>query len=512
MSQAIPPQQEFGKIRGLLWPIHAYELKKLIPMLIMAFFISFNYTVLRDTKDALIVTSAAAEAIPFLKLGGVVPAALLFMIIYSKMSNSLSRENLFYATLTPFLVFFALFSLWIYPNREWLHPTTSADYLQSLLPAGWAGLVGCYRNWSYALFYIMSELWGSAVLSLMFWGFANQITRMSEAKRFYSLFGLGFNLALPIAGTLIILFSDIRRVVPVGVDAWQITLNWMTFMVVGGGIAIMATYWWINRNVLTDSRFYDPNEQKKDKKKLKMGVWESFGFIARSPYLLALVVLVMGYGISINLIEVSWKKYLGMQYPNPNDYQAFMGGFSRVTGILTIFMMLFVGGNVVRILGWRFAALFTPIILIITGMGFFGFVLGQESLAGYIAELGTTPLFLAVMFGAAQNILSKSTKYSLFDPTKEMAYIPLDPESKVKGKAAVDVVGARLGKSGGSLVLILLFTMIGGITQVTPYIAVILFGIVGAWVLAVFALSKRYNALTAKTEGAAAPVTANAAT
>lgn len=501
MSSSGVQQPEFGTWRSILWPVHAFELKKLIPMLIMAFFISFNYTVLRDTKDALIVTSsAAAEGIPFLKLGGVVPAALVFMIIYSKMSNSLTRENLFYATLVPFLVFFAVFSLWIYPNREALHPTTSADSLQSILPGGWKGLVGVYRNWTYALFYIMSELWGSAVLSLMFWGFANQTTKVGEAKRFYSLFGLGFNFALPLAGTLIIMFSDIRRTIPAGVDAWQITLNYMSGMVVIGGIIIMATYWWMNRYVMTDARFYDPNELKKEKKqKLKMGVMEGFAFILRSPYLLCLVVLVMAYGISINLIEVSWKNYVRLQYPNPNDYQTFMGGFSRITGFATIFMMLFVGGNVVRRLGWRFAALLTPIVILITGLGFFGFVLGKERLAGAIAEFGSSPLFLAVMFGAAQNILSKSSKYSLFDPTKEMAYIPLDPESKVKGKAAVDVVGARLGKSGGSAILIALF-LIGGISEIAPYIAVILLGIIAAWIVAVLALAKRFNALTTKTD------------
>ncbi len=65
-------------------------------------------------------------------------------------------------------------------------------------------------------------------------------------------------------------------------------------------------------------------------------------------------------------------------------------------------------------------------------------------------RFGTTPLMLAVLIGAAQNILSKAAKYSLFDPCKESAFIPLDAESRTKGKAAVEVIGGPLGKSGGS--------------------------------------------------------------
>ena len=78
---------------------------------------------------------------------------------------------------------------------------------------------------------------------------------------------------------------------------------------------------------------------------------------------------------------------------------------------------------------------------------FFSLNLFPAFFAPITARIGTTPLMLAVMVGAAQNILSKGAKYSLFDPCKEMAYIPLDQESKTKGKAAVDVIGNPLGKS-----------------------------------------------------------------
>lgn len=498
-------KQEFGKWRAFFWPVHAYELKKLLPMFFMFFCISFNYTILRDTKDTLVVTSSGAETIPFLKVWGVVPAAVIFMLIYAKLSNILSKEKLFYTTITPFLIFFAVFAYILYPNREALHPHATADYLQSFLPAGLSGLIACFRNWTYSLFYILSELWGSVVLSLLFWGFANDITRVTEAKRFYSLFGLGANLALLFSGPAIMYVSDIRKFLPPDVDAWQVSLNYLMTMVVIAGLCIIGIYWWINRNVLTDPRFYDPTEEKKAKKtKAKMSIFESFAFLAKSKYILCLSILVIAYGISINLVEVTWKSQLKLQYPNANDYSTFMGMFSTVTGAATIFMMIFVGGNLIRKKGWGFAAMITPVVLLLTGAGFFAFVLFRDNLAGFIAMFGTSPLMLAVLFGAAQNVMSKSAKYSLFDPTKEMAYIPLDQESKVKGKAAIDVVGARLGKSGGSFIQQGLLVGFGSIAAITPYVAVILLAIIVLWVYAVKALNKQFVALTC--EKAQAPV------
>lgn len=268
-------------------------------------------------------------------------------------------------------------------------------------------------------------------------------------------------------------------------------------MVVIAGIIIISIYYWMNRAVLTDARFYDPSEVKGPKKpKVKMSIMESFAYLFTSKYILCLAVLVIAYGISINLVEVTWKSQLKLQYPNYNDYSTFMGWFSFFTGLVTIFMMLIGGGNIIRRKGWGYAALITPIVLLITGVGFFAFVLFGHNLQAYITLIGTTPLFLAVMFGAAQNIMSKSSKYSLFDPTKEMAYIPLDDDAKVKGKAAIDVVGARLGKSGGSIIQIGLLSVFGSIALITPYVAAILFVIIGAWIVAAKSLNRQFLKLT----------------
>ena len=41
-------------------------------------------------------------------------------------------------------------------------------------------------------------------------------------------------------------------------------------------------------------------------------------------------------------------------------------------------------------------------------------------LAPSLKAMGLTPLMAAVLVGAAQNVFSKSSKYSLFDPCKEV--------------------------------------------------------------------------------------------
>lgn len=485
---------DFGKVRRLLWPIYAYELKKVIPMLMMFFFISFNYSTMRGLKDSLILTApgGGATVLSALKLYGVIPAAIIFMLIYAKLSNTLSKQSLFYVTLTPFVLFFILFNFLLYPYQNTIHPHEIIAPLQEAWPQFFYGMLSMVRNWSFSLFYIFAELWGSVVLSLMFWGFANDTTQVHESKRFYALFGIGANLALDIAGRALSYYKDIGANVPVGQDAFQITLNGITLWFTLGTLCVVFLYWWINRYVLTDPRFYDTSKIKKKKKKPKLSLVESFKLLIHSKYLGYIAILVITYGISINLIEVVWKEHLVLQFPSKNELAGFMGQYFKYVAWTTIFMMLFVSSNVTRFLGWKVAALFTPTVLLITGVIFFGMIIFIEDISPLVVALGTTPLYAAVIAGTIQNVMSKATKYALFDPTKEMTYIPLDEESKVKGKAAIDVVGARLGKAGGSAVQQFMFAF-ATLSVATPYIGLVVLMALMLWIYAVLKLDVEFT-------------------
>ena len=75
---------------------------------------------------------------------------------------------------------------------------------------------------------------------------------------------------------------------------------------------------------------------------------------------------MVAYGISINLVEVTWKGKIKAQFPNPNEYSSFMGDFSSATGAVTFVMML-LSRWIFKKFGWGVAAKITPTVLLITG-------------------------------------------------------------------------------------------------------------------------------------------------
>jgi hypothetical protein len=67
---------------------------------------------------------------------------------------------------------------------------------------------------------------------------------------------------------------------------------------------------------------------------------DSTKFLAKSPYIKDLAMMVIGYGMAINIVEVTWKSKLKAAFPDPNSYSVFMGNFSSLTGVVTLLMMI----------------------------------------------------------------------------------------------------------------------------------------------------------------------------
>lgn len=488
----------FSRLRAYLWPIYRHELTKFVPLLLIFFLVGFNYSLLRATKDALVVTapSSGAEALPYLKVWAIVPMALLFTFIFTRVSNKVAREKIFYVMMSIFIAFFLLFMFLLYPFQDTLHPHDFCDRIQQMLPQGFQGFVAMFRNWTFTLFYIMSEMWSTIIMTVLAWGFANDVTSVNDAKRYYGLLGISINLSGIFAGSVATSMSQntFNPNLPFGANAWDQTIFLLSSLIILAGVACMLLFRYIHsKGHGYNSPSYHAENAGID---VKMGLRKNFSYLAKSKYLICIAVIVVTYNIAINLVEVVWKDQVKQLYPNPSDFNAYMGQVLTWIGVVATVISVFISGSVIRKFSWTTSALISPLILLTTGIAFFFFFFFKDSsFASFATMFGTTPLVLCVFFGSLQNCLARASKYTLFDATKELAFIPLSKECKLKGKAAIDGVGSRLGKSGGSLIHQSLLMFFGTVALSTPYVAFLLLFAIAGWMGAVRGLGKQFNAL-----------------
>ncbi|MBI3236843.1 MAG: AAA family ATPase, partial [Chlamydiales bacterium] len=368
-------------------------------------------------------------------------------------------------------------------------------------PVGCQGLVAIFRNWTFTLFYVMSEMWSTIIMTVLAWGFANDVTSVKDAKRYYGLLGISINFSGIAAGQVATSMSHhvYNPGLPIGGDAWGQAIFLLTGVIILGGVACMGLFRYIHKQGFGyNAPLYRENEGGQE---VKMGLRKNFSYLAKSKYLICIAVIVVMYNIAINLVEVVWKDQVKQLYPNPADFNAYMGQVLTWIGVIATITSIFISGTVIRKFSWTASAMISPFILLITSIAFFFFFFFKDSSFASIATwLGTTPLVLCAFFGSVQNCFARASKYTLFDATKELAFIPLSKECKLKGKAAIDGVGSRLGKSGGSIIHQGLLVFFGTVALSTPFVAFILLFAIAGWMAAVRALGRQFNALASHKE------------
>ena len=121
---------------------------------------------LRNLKDAIILTAknSGAEVIPFIKVWGMLPGVFLATWVYTRLRRYFTKESVFYIIITSFIVYFLFFAFYLYPHSEQFHLEKVGNWVSSVLPQGFQGLIALVWNWTFTSFYIISELWAG-----LFW-------------------------------------------------------------------------------------------------------------------------------------------------------------------------------------------------------------------------------------------------------------------------------------------------------------------------------------------------------
>eukprot|EP01026_Neomeris_dumetosa_P060086 TRINITY_DN5642_c0_g2_i2.p1 TRINITY_DN5642_c0_g2~~TRINITY_DN5642_c0_g2_i2.p1 ORF type:complete len:664 (-),score=81.95 TRINITY_DN5642_c0_g2_i2:1086-3077(-) len=509
------------------------------PMGTLFFLMAFVNAILDSMKDTLVVTAVGggAQVIPYLTVYAVLPASLVFLVGYAFLSQRLNQEKMFNIIIGVFILFFSVFAFVWYPNHEALHFGEAAQKLIPLLPSGLTGMIGMIRNWTFTLFYVMSELWGDVGLSLLFWGLANEVTSQQLAPQVYPLFGIGANVAQVIAGYCL---KGLGAAADQGQCSFAREFQVIMMMVCGACVAILGMHFWICRtrgnisqpptlkqigiqqqeveyNIRPNNGNHHKNgyngrqqlersymmnisktdatkhedkiknkNPKKKGKKQKLSSWEAMKVVMSSKAIRCLALMTIAQGITINLMGFVWKIHLKMLHPSPAAFSQFMGDVAAWTGWVTGSLMLLAPILFTKF-GWKGVAVTTPIMLTTFGVFFFGACFVYQLVP---AAANLECLRLLTIGGAILCIVAKGAKFSLFKPAEEMVFIKLDEDSRTKGKAAIDVVGVQVGKAGVSLLqqaLLLIFA--GSLIGSLPAMCMIFFFFLKNWTEAVGVLA-----------------------
>ena len=265
----------------------------------------------------------------FSQIYGVLPAATLFIGVYSKMASLLERKALFYATCVPFFVFFFVFDALIYPNRHSIQPALSTvrsvlglvASSSSIDGGGGGGASAMFAkllaNWTSSVYYVIAEVYSSVSVGILFWQYANDVVSVDQARRFYPLFAQMSGVAPIVAGQYVVRYASRSK------DFGE-SLNRVTRLITFSGVMICLFYGWSNAYIERTeakaeagvaangvvggggsgaSSAAQSRRGKEKKKKAKMTMVESARFLASSEYLRLIATLVLGYGEGKKIIS-----------------------------------------------------------------------------------------------------------------------------------------------------------------------------------------------------------------
>ncbi|KAI5166133.1 ATP:ADP antiporter, AAA family [Nematocida sp. AWRm78] len=498
------------------------EYPKFFTMAFLYYCIVLAYSILRDTKDAVVLDRMLPASIQYLKsfivMGVTMGFAILFQLL---LARGVTLERLMFIFNAGFGIFFFVYALillpsidYIEPYKFWIHDIfadkkmfiNGLEFLQ--------GLFLTINFWTGTLIYITAELWGNVMASLMFFAVANEICPLKQALRFYPLFIIAANLGLVTSGGSMILNYYVLTAFP----------EYKT-KIIGGFIAFVSalcamnifTYRHLVKNIIPYPIYIiSEGAPRRSGSKEKVGILDGFKIMLKTPIVFHLSITVLGYGLCTNLTEAAFKSALrSASKSSGSDVMTsvvLVQGSQQITiGLVVIAILLSPIKSLIQRKGWLALGMITPVCTLISAMSFLLLVWANASVTvtGKEAEnllnriskrlftavgwVNNTELESRVGFYAVNAI--KILKYAAFDIGKEAIGIKIPKEYKARFKGVYDGVCGKLGKSLSSNLQILMLGMLNlsDIRTAAFLLAVSVFGVALVWNFSTLYLGRKYD-------------------
>lgn len=455
-------------------------------MFLIILLLNVSFTVLRSVRNTLSVVDlgSGSQTIPIFELFGALPGAILMTWGLAWLINRYSIKTVFLITLSIFVGYFILFAYAIYP------------YVIALKARNAIGTIPL--NLIAMSFHVMSELWKPALPIILFWGLVNQFTPIDDAKKLYAPLMLGNSLGSMLAGPAVSLCtsSTIWKWIPFASEQWQHAISSMTFLITALSVITAFFYYKLWHRLAL-------NAPVQHSEKEEITLKESLSTCFQSPALRLLSWIVVADYIAYSLGEVIFLDVLKKKYTQPVDYCYYMGQLSLWSGILTVLCSLFIAPYVLQKTKWVIAALATPICLFITEGAFFVFLRGQSFSHSWFHWSEAEWIGVVIALGSIQYCLCRSTKYTLFDASKEIAFVLMPTAQKMKGKLVVDGLCSRVGRGSASVLSICFIQMCGGVIASALITGVVALGLAWSWIMTTFKLAKEIDREPVQAKGQA---------
>lgn len=442
-------------------------------MFAVALLLNTNFTILRSLRTTLAVVDlgGGSHSIPFFELFGAMPCAFLMTWLLTNLMSRYSIEKVFLFVISTFIALFIAFKVVIYP---------------SLLKLKDAGDFGDLIRYTVSmLFYTVSELWKPALIMILFWGLVNNYTLVNNAKKLYGSLMLSGSLGAIIAGPITSLCTSeiILKMFPLSTNHWENSINLMIIAVSLLGFITAILYYQLWK-ILSQQEERQPSRDRNSFFK------ENIFICLKDNQLRLLSLIVIADYISYSLGEVIFLDILKHKFSEPADYCNYMGYLSLWSGILTLISSVSITPLILKNYRWVIAALVTPICLLITESTFFIVLRGYSLKESWFGWTETTWIGLAIILGSLQYCLCRAAKYTLFDSSKELAFVLMPKSQRMKGKLIIDGLCARFGRGGASALSLVLISLHGGVIASSFSTGLLAIGLVLSWLHSTCKLGK----------------------